>query len=756
MVTGNGRHGARVMGHPDNERIIINHEELFVRFWDRKLEMVADIAHLLPQVRQLIDRGKEKEAYILANTEAKRQLVDKGRIFRKAVIPHPAFDLHIQHTSSGTPSAYRRQLDLETGEALTRWKAGSGGVEQRVFSSRTHNVNVVQLKGTHKRKLDVTLFLRQVARNSRSIRGVSKKDYTKPPETAAVPGWLYYDVEYGLDPGGYEGVARVTAKGGKMSAEGDRLTVTSADEILIVIRVLPQKDASVVQRDAIQRELAKLPTDYEQMFIPHAKKHGEMFRRVVLDLGAAKQWATTSTEQLIDASVEKGVTPLFLEQVHAMGRYLLISSCGKYPSPLQGIWGGNWSPPWQGGFVLDSNVNLQISAAAMGNLPECARSYFNYIKGMLPGWRINARKVLGCRGFLAGNYTDPETGYLVHLGNQMGWMYWPGGAGWNIHPFYDYALLTGDREFMKKEVLPLYLEMADFYGDYMVKGKDGCYHIYPGVSPENSPRGRPKVLKDCTFDLAVAREVFRILVELGEQFTLGDKKIEQWKSYREKIASYRINRDGALAEWAPNGYGEYYKHRHLSHLIMVYPWWEFSLPGGNPKLLKAAGVALDKRFGFDARETHGLMHVALMAARLKDVEKVRTNLHRLASRRYFYSNMATSCRPGQKICNLDASLSLPRLVMEMLVFSRPGHIELLPAWPKDYPDGSITGVLVRGGHKVDLAWAGGRLVSATLHARSDDSGTIVCGDVKRSFEFKAGGRYEFDGELQTRPMKTSR
>jgi len=90
MVTGNGRHVARVMGQPEDERVICNHEELFVRFWDREIEMVADIAHLLPQVRRLIDGGKEREACDLANTEARKQLAEKGNIFPKAVVPHPA------------------------------------------------------------------------------------------------------------------------------------------------------------------------------------------------------------------------------------------------------------------------------------------------------------------------------------------------------------------------------------------------------------------------------------------------------------------------------------------------------------------------------------------------------------------------------------------------------------------------------------------------------------------------------------------
>lgn len=754
MVTGNGRHGARLMGHPENERIICTHEELFVRFWDRKIEMVADIAHLLPEVRRLIDEGKEREAFALANTEARKQLAEKGSIFPKGIVPHPAFDLRIQHKSAGETSDYRRQLNLETGEAMTAWQNGDGGIEQRVFSSRTHDVNVIQLKGTGGRKLDVTLSLTETPGRRGNIKGVNLRDYTRQPKTAASTGWLYYDVEYGFDVGGYEGIARVTTKGGTMSPDGSNLNVSGADEVLIVIRVLPQEVGSVSQRDSLQEELTRLPAGYAELFGPHAEEHGEMFRRVGLDLGCAEQWGTTSTDQFIEMSKEQGVTPLFLETIHSMGRYLLISSCGKYPSPLQGIWPGNWSPPWQGGFVLDSNVNLQISAAAMGNLPECANSYFNYIKGMLPGWRLNARTYLGCRGFLAANYADPEAGYLVHPGNSMGWMYWPGGAGWNLFPIYDYALLTGDREFMQQQVLPLYLEMADFYEDYMVMGKDGFYHIYPGVSPECSPRGQVKTLKDCTFDLAVLREVFRILIELGEQFKMDEKKVAQWRNRREKIAPYRINDDGALAEWAPQKYGEFYRHRHLSHLIMVYPWWEFSLPGADTKLREAAGVALDRRFEFDANETHGLMHVSLMAARLKGVEKVRTNLHRVATRNYFYRNMATSCRTGQRINNLDASLSLPRLLMEMLVFSRPSHIELLPAWPKDYPDGSISGVLVRGGHKLDLTWADGKVVSATLHAGCDDAGTIVHGEAKRFYELKAGRSYRFDGQLHMEPTST--
>ena len=731
MLTGNGSHGARIMGNPHTERIICSHEELFTRFWDRKIVMTADIANLLPRVRELIDAGKEGEAYKLADDEAKRQLTEKGRVYRKAIIPHPAFDLFITYGTEGDVSGYRHKLDFETGEAMASWVVGGKSVQQRVFSSRVDNVNVINIKAGEGSKLNLSVSIREVA-GRKGILGTA----VKRPVIRAEQGWLTYDTDYLLDPGGYEGLVRVTTRGGKTSVGDGSIDISGCDEVLLLVRVTPLVDGSVSRFDESKKLLEGMSASYDDLFAPHAREHGGMFRRVTLDMNAGGQWKKTSTEEMISSSQQLGVTPLFLEQTYAAGRYLLISSCGKYPAPLQGIWPGKWQAPWDGGFVLDSNVNLAISAAAMGNLPECCNSYLGYIKGLLPGWRANAKSYLGCRGFLAGNYTDPESGYLVHIGHTMGWMYWPGGAGWNLHPIYDYGLFSGDSDFMKREVLPLYVELADFYEDYITSGKDGFYHIYPGVSPENRPKGQVKTLKDCTFDIAVAKEVFRVLVELGEQFNVDEKKIALWREYGEKLVPYRINRDGALAEWIPNKYGEFYTHRHISHLIQVYPWWEFSLPGTSPDIIAAAGVALNKRFAFDAPETHGLMHVALMAARLKDIGKVTKNLHRLASRKYFYNNLSTSCRDHQKIFNLDCSLSLPRLIMEMLVFSRPGHIELLPAWPADYPDGKITGVLVRGGHKLDISWKDGKLLKAALHTGCDGVCTVKYGKIERNVRFK--------------------
>ena len=61
--------------------------------------------------------------------------------------------------------------------------------------------------------------------------------------------------------------------------------------------------------------------------------------------------------------------------------------------------------------------------------------------------------------------------------------------------------------------------MADFYEDYLVEGTDGLYHITTSISPENAPKGTNTWLsKDATMDVAIAREVFTFLCDMGRRF----------------------------------------------------------------------------------------------------------------------------------------------------------------------------------------------------------------------------------------------
>ncbi len=728
-------------GEPGVERIICVHEELFLRGWDRRKDVVPDIAKLLPEVRRKCELGELQAASTMATDEARRQLVAAGAPQNSPVSPHPAFDLNIRTARSGVTTAYRRQLDLESGETRTSWRDATGGLELAAFTSREVDANVVRIMGTAGRKLDVVLSLDETPGRAGNVHDLDIDaailEVKSAAEAGGQVGWLTYDARYGHDNGGYAGLARVTTKGGRLEGDSNRLRVTGADEILVVLRITPADEGEPSRQTEVKEELESLEREYDALLAPHATQNGEMFTRVTLDLGQAEGWRTVPVEEMLADVHVNGPSPLFFEQIHASGRHLLIASCGKYPPPLQGIWGGGWKPAWIGGFVLDTNLNLAISNVSTGDLPECAESYFGYVESVLGGWRKNAERYLGTRGFLVAHYADPETGFLCHFDGYFPWMYWPAGAGWNIMPFYEHAMRTGDLDFLRQRVLPLYRETADFYDDYLTLGDDGEYHVIPSISPENFTGGS-LLTRDSTMDIAVAREVFGHLVTMGHALDLDPDDIARWQAYHDKMPAYRINEDGALAEWCDPAFIDNYDHRHNSHLYPVFPGTEFLETDADPLLLMASRVALDKRFASDTESAHGLVHVAMMAARLRDTEKIAVSLDRFARRNYVYDGLVTSHDPDHAIYNLDSVLSLPRLLVEMVAFSQPGRLQLMPACPPEFPPGSLSGIRIHGGHKLDVTWRNGELVAAVLHAAKDEVLTVIRDGRELKVTLKAG------------------
>jgi alpha-L-fucosidase 2 len=54
--------------------------------------------------------------------------------------------------------------------------------------------------------------------------------------------------------------------------------------------------------------------------------------------------------------------------------------------------------------------------------------------------------------------------------------------------------------------------------------------------------------------------------------------------------------------------------------------------------------------------------------------------------------------------------------MEMIVQSHAGLVHLLPAIPKEWPSGKITGIKTRGGFELDIEWKNGKISKAVLHS----------------------------------------
>jgi alpha-L-fucosidase 2 len=249
--------------------------------------------------------------------------------------------------------------------------------------------------------------------------------------------------------------------------------------------------------------------------------------------------------------------------------------------------------------------------------------------------------------------------------------------------------------------MPGLKEIALFYEDYLKEtDAQGNYIFLPSYSPENWPAnsdGSPSVI-NADMDIAVCREVFTHLIEAAQVLGTDAESVPKWQAILAKLPPYVLDTDGALKEWAWPSLEENQDHRHVSHLYGVWPADEIT-PDQTPVLARAAWLAARKRAQGNA-SAHGMLHRSLAAARLKDPYLVNFDLKQLLEQGYVNPSLTTNHNP-YVIPSPDPQGGLPTLMMEMLIYSRPGVVELLPAIPPSLRKGVARGILCRTQARID-------------------------------------------------------
>ncbi|HEY8979393.1 MAG TPA: glycoside hydrolase N-terminal domain-containing protein [Streptomyces sp.] len=706
FLTGNGESGAVFHGSPERERVILNHHRLVLPNGTRDIAPPV-LAGRLESVRDKALAGDCRAA--------SREFADGWTLLWTQTY-HPAYELEILTRDVTTVDGYRRTTDYRTGEVTSRWSDADGTCSRRAFASRADRVLVHELTPAEGRTLALSLRVRT------ALHGLPDSVSFFPYATD--DGHLGVRAAYPAGQGayGYEGVTRVVVEGPDAAVRpmGDSLVVTSATRVLLLTAVERHESEAGRKSGALRARLAELGTGYAELLARHTALHTPLYDRSRLDLRAPEADRALPVADLI---ARPPLDPALLERLYDSGRYLLMSSSGILPPRLTGLWTGSWNEAWAGDFTTDANVNLQVAGTTLLDLPELMAGYADLVLGQLDDWRVNARNLYGARGFLAPSRTDGEHGRMLHFdGEGFPGHAWTGGADWLLHPLVEYCEMTGDDEFLRTRLAPVLLELALFYEDFLTRtDADGTVVFVPSFSMENHPANSEEYLAvNATGDIAAGRHALATAIRTARALGVEEgpgEGVERWTALVERLPGYRVNEDGALAEWAWPQHADHYDHRHVQHLYGAWPLDEIN-PEDAPELVGPALRALELR-GDQNVSAHGSLHRALAAARLKDGEKVAANLSKILGEDMLFRSLMTSHNPGRHIYNADAAHALPAVLAEAVFCSRPGVLEILPALPDGLPDGVLTGLRARGRVRVHrLSWnlAEGR---AALSVTSD-------------------------------------
>ncbi len=705
LPAGNGRIGASVYGGVHEETVLLNHGELW---WNGRTPPLPDVSAKLDETRRLLLAGETCRAdRVLADA-----LAEEGYEPRMSA-PLPVGDLKLFMPQSAAFQDYSRRLHMDTGEISVDWTDGQTRYVRRLFVSRTADAIVYELNRAG--PASITAQIRLQLHDRQDFRK-PVADWPVAEELQITDNRLFYAAQK-PEGGDFGAVAKVVCRSGSIRPAADGLVMEEADSVLILVKLFASGGREEMW-GKLAEELDRLPESYEELLVPHKNEHGRLFHAMEFDLNA--EGRELSAEQLLMQAYRGQAPDALMEKMWAFGRYLLVSATRAEGQPchLYGLWCGEYDGLWAF-HMVNENLQMMYWQALSGNMPELLLAVFGYMEELLEDFRINARQLFGCRGIYIPAPTAPGSGLLKHKHPHI--LHWTGGAGWISQHYYDYYLHTGDMEFLRNRALPFMREAALFYEDFFTLGEDGYWVSAPSNSPENTPGNywqgpghSMETTVNATMDFAIARELFTNLAEGAAAAGCYGEELPRWRAFLERIPPYQLNEDGAVREWMHPGFLDNYHHRHQSHLYPVFPGTEVTR-SGQPELFGGFVKAVEKRLVLGLKEQSGwsLAHMANNYARMGQGDEALECLD-ILSRSCVLPNLFTLHNDWRGMgigvdmewapVQLDANMGWSSAVHEMLLFSKPGELHILPALPSRWRRGKAGPLLARGGVECSLSW----------------------------------------------------
>ncbi len=736
LPVGNGRIGAMVFGGIEQERLQLNEDSLWAGGPYNPVN--PDAKDALPEVRELVNEGKYKEAADLVSSK----VIAKPR----GQMPYQTVgDLFLEFDHTAQAEHYRRELDLNTATVTTRFTLDGVTYTREVIASAPDRAIILHITADKPGSISFVAGMQTPMRASIKTEG---------NDTLVMDG-------VGDDANGIKGQVKYQARvqimveGGQTKAEDGAIRVAAADEVTLLISAATSyisfEDVDG-NPEKITREIlaAASKKNFDQLHEAQLADYQSLFHRVKLNLGESKSVELPTNERI--ARFAEGNDPQLAALYYQFGRYLLIgcSRPGSQPANLQGLWNDSKNPPWQSKYTININTEMNYWPAESGNLGECVEPLIGMVKDLTVTGARTAKEMYGAHGWVVHHNTDLWRASAPIDGPN--WGMWPTGGAWLCLHLWDRFEFSGSRTCLE-EIYPILKGSSEFFVDTLQKSPDGKWLVTnPSISPENGTPMGTSICAGPTMDMQILRDLFANTIKAARILDVDDSFCRKLVKIRDQLAPNQIGSQGQLQEWLEDWdaqAGEQH-HRHVSHLYGLYPGRDIDRRD-TPKLADAVRKSLEMR-GDKATGWATAWRMALWT-HLGDGDHAYRILQYLISSDLTYPNMFDAHPPFQIDGNFGGAASIADMLMQSrlgqvdtaLVPTMVPEIELLPALPSTWPEGSVSGLRARGGFEVDVVWKDGKLVETVIRSINGQAATLRYGSLTHKIKLAQGETYRWNG-----------
>ncbi|EOU1470809.1 MAG: glycoside hydrolase N-terminal domain-containing protein [Clostridium perfringens] len=658
---------------------------------------------------------------------------------------------------------YRRELNIEESLSTVKYNYKGVNYEREYFCSYPDNVMVIKLKADKASSLTVDV------RNEGAHNG---KNLSVENNTLILSGAIE---DNGMK---YESQIKVINTGGSIQDKEDRISVENADEITIImsagtdyVNEYPTYKGEDPHSAVTERINNAVNLGYDELKSRHIEDYKNLFDRVNLNLGELK--LDKPTDEMLNeykTNQSNSLETLFFQY----GRYLLISSSreGSLPANLQGVWNNSNNPPWSSDYHFNVNIQMNYWPAEVANLSETAIPLVEYVESLREPGRKTAEMHCGIEGAM-----ENKNGWTVNTMNNpfgftaMGWEFdwgWaPTSNAWISQNLWEHYNFTDDKDYLRENIYPIMKEAAQFWTQFLVEYTHSDGKTYLVSSPSYSPEHGPRTV-GTTFDQELIWQLFTDTIKASETLGIDEEFRAELENKRERLLKPQIGKHGQVQEWKDDIDDPNNNHRHISHLVGLYPGTQINQKD-TPELYEAAKVTMNHRG--DGGTGWSKANKINLWARLLDGDRA----HRLLENQLTTStleNLFDTHPPFQ----IDGNMGAVSGMAEMLVQSHLGTINPLPALPTAWEDGSFDGLKARGNFEISANWNNNSLNLLKIKSGSgndcyleypgiteaiitDANGNKITPEVVSEnvvkFQTEVNGEYKVEGMPMEKPEKVN-